>query len=849
MTDDCNREIYKLNQKRLLYIVPLVLFAVAIIVAVYLFNAVKHGVNALSIAYIVTDSLYLIFLAVYYFFLKKRRSDNEKRSNGSLYLVIFISLLWAAVLSLLDQQGYNSMTCYIMAVLLLSIAFIIKPRVFLYMLVSVFVPMLAALPFFQKNSMVLLGDYINSLFSTLLSVFIVRTSYNSTLENIVNKKLIEQESGRAHEALERLEIIWGYIECGITLVDAETREIIDVNPVTAKMFGRDRQEIIGKRCHKFICPANEDSCPIMDKNQTVDYSERVFLRNDGTTVPIIKSVAKANYKGRLALVETFTDISKLKEAEEKLRIMGIAEKASQAKSAFLSRMSHEMRTPMNAIIGMTKIAENTEDISKLKHCISTIETSSVHLLGIINDVLDMSKIEAGKFDLENAPMNIEKTLMKVCNIVIDNIEKKKQTLNVIMGKDLNLNYIADDLRLSQVIANLLSNAVKFTPEEGKISLSVDKAGQQGNICTLRFSVSDTGIGITADQIAHLFNAFEQADGSISRRFGGTGLGLAISKTIVEKMGGRIWVESEYGAGSTFIFEVKLEYAPHQETVIFDGIRPENLRLLVIENDDDIRNRFVNITGNFGIKTDAAADADEALRFVETVYATKRSYDMIFLAYDLHASSSVSSGIDFAKQLSGKIDKNTVIIITTFLEWNSIEKEALENNITHYITKPLFPSSVLNAINEVVGTTLKSLEIKTETTVKPPDLSGVTVLLAEDVEINREIFIALLEETHITVDSAENGLITVSKFRENPDKYDLIIMDVQMPEMDGCQATQVIRKMDIPRAKTIPIIAMTANAFKEDIEQCLASGMNDHLAKPIDEKSVIEKIVYYSTVNN
>jgi CheY-like chemotaxis protein len=305
-------------------------------------------------------------------------------------------------------------------------------------------------------------------------------------------------------------------------------------------------------------------------------------------------------------------------------------------------------------------------------------------------------------------MNIEKMIMKVSNIIIDNIEKKNQKLNINMAKDMEMDYIADDLRLSQVVTNLLANAVKFTPENGEITLTVAKTGSQDNFNTLRFSVTDTGIGMTEEQIARLFNAFEQADGSISRKFGGTGLGLAISKNIVEKMGGRIWVESEEGAGSTFIFEVNLERVTVQE-----------------------------------------------------------------------------------------------------------------------------------------GASRESPEIKADKAAETLDLSGVKILLAEDMEINREIFLALLEETHITIDIAENGAIAVSKFRENPEKYDLIIMDVQMPEMDGYQATRTIRAMDTPKAKTIPIIAMTANAFKEDVDRCLAAGMNDHLAKPIDEKFVFEKIVHYS----
>ena len=534
----------------------------------------------------------------------------------------------------------------------------------------------------------------------------------------------------------------------------------------------------------------------------------------------------------LVIVIDITDLMKEKEK---------AQAAAEAKSSFLSRMSHEMRTPMNAIIGMAKIAEDTSDASKMKYCLSTIGTSSKQLLGIINDVLDMSKIEAGKLELESIEMNIEKMLMNVCNIIIDHMEKKSQKFNVVLGKELELNYFADDLRLSQVITNLLSNAVKYTPECGKITLTVDKTGQEGNTNTLLFSVSDNGIGMTEEQIDRLFNAFEQADGSISRRFGGTGLGLAISKNIVEKMGGRIWVESEYGAGSTFSFEVKLERASHQDTIIFDGIRPEDVKLLIVESDSDVMKRFLSITEKFGVRADAAATSSEAIGLVEAAKRASRAYDIIFLAHDMPDAD----GFDIVDRISGMIDKNTVIIITTLLEWRQIEDRAIQNNITRCIHKPIFPSSVLDAINDVMGTSVKSLGLNKPRANKTADLSGVSILLAEDVEINREIFSSLLEDTHITIDTAENGSIAVSKFAEDPRRYDIIVMDVQMPEMDGYQATRAIRAMDEPIAKTIPIIAMTANVFREDIERCLESGMNDHLSKPIDEKVVIEKILHYS----
>ena len=562
-----------------------------------------------------------------------------------------------------------------------------------------------------------------------------------------------------------------------------------------------------------------------------DFNARILSEYRGDFMRIKKAVNSTAIDLDRYLTEKERAESDLFKAEQK---------ANRAKSEFLSRMSHEMRTPMNAIIGMTKIAETTDDVSRLRYCLDTIGISSRHLLAIINDVLDMSKIEAGKFELEDAPMNIEKMLMNVCNIVIENINKKNQKFSVVLGKDINLNYIADDLRLSQVVTNLLSNAVKFTPEGGKITLNVEEIEQFDNENLVRFSIFDTGIGMTDEQKSRLFNAFEQADGSVSRKYGGTGLGLVISKSIVEKMGGRIWVDTEPGSGSVFSFEVRLKRAPHQDTVIFDGIRPEDIRLLIAEQDEDTLKHFLSITDSFGINADPVSDAGETLALLEAREMEGHVYDIVFLDYMI----AETGGAGFLRNLSDRINKNTVVVITTFLEWYQIEEFALANNIPRHIPKPLFASSILDVINEVVGSTLKGLEIKTDNAAKVPDLSDVNILLAEDVEINQEIFLALLEKTGIIIDIADNGLIAVSKFKENPDKYDLIIMDIQMPEMDGYEATRAIRGMDILKAASIPIVAMTANAFKEDIEHCLESGMNDHLAKPIDEKAVIEKIVQY-----
>ena len=557
-------------------------------------------------------------------------------------------------------------------------------------------------------------------------------------------------------------------------------------------------------------------------------------------------IERGQYAGYILTLSDISNyrqmISEIHEQNDKLiELKNLAESASKAKSDFLSRMSHEIRTPMNAIIGMTKIADNTSDINKLRYCLSTIGTSSAQLLGLINDILDMSKIEAGKFEIEIAPMNIEKMLMKVCNLIVDKTEQKSQKLVVNLGKNMRMHYLGDELRISQVITNLLSNAVKFTPEKGTVTITVEEIQKENDYSILRFTISDTGIGITEEQIDKLFVSFEQADGSISRRFGGTGLGLAISKSIIEKMNGRIWVESETNKGSVFTFEIKLERSPRQsETVIFDGITPSDLKLLIVDGDKDIRRHFLDVVGNFGTHAEEAESGTRAIYLVKTAREAQKPYDVVFLDYNLPDMD----GIETANKLGEMIDKNTVIVMTSFLEWNKIEKLADGVGVHRFISKPLFPSSILDAINEIVGNTIKNLKIETVMEEKAPDFSDATLLLAEDVEINREIFIALLEDTNINIDVAENGRIAVNKFKENPDRYNIIIMDVQMPEMDGCEATRMIRALDIPKAKQIPIIAMTANAFKEDVAMCISCGMNDHLAKPIDVEAVTRKLLFY-----
>ncbi|MDR0502112.1 MAG: transporter substrate-binding domain-containing protein [Treponema sp.] len=379
-----------------------------------------------------------------------------------------------------------------------------------------------------------------------------------------------------------------------------------------------------------------------------------------------------------------------------------AQAASRAKTVFLANMSHEIRTPINAIVGMTAIGESAENLERKDYCFKRIDEASRHLLGVINDILDVSKIEANKFQLSSVEFNFDTAIQRAVSIITFRVDEKQQKFSVNIDKSIPKTLVGDDQRLRQVITNLLGNAVKFTPEKGLISLDAKYMGENNGVCTIQIEVTDTGIGIKPDKLDMLFGAFNQAEANTTRRFGGTGLGLSISKAIVEMMGGKIWVKSEPDKGSTFAFTVHMQRAAE------------------------------------------------------------------------HADT--------------------------------------ENNNEKY-----------------------------EHTDAQGLFEGRNILLAEDMEINREIVLALLEPTGIKISQALNGKEALKKFTQTPDKYDAIFMDVQMPEMDGYEATKRIRALDSPYAKTVPIIAMTANVFQEDIEKCFKAGMNDHVGKPLNIDEVLFKL--------
>jgi PAS domain S-box-containing protein len=524
----------------------------------------------------------------------------------------------------------------------------------------------------------------------------------------------------------------------------------------------------------------------------------------------------------------FHDVTELEKSREE------AEKANRAKSGFLSNMSHEMRTPLNAIIGMTAIAKGAAEIARKDYCLKKIEDASAHLLGVINDILDMSKIEAGKLELSPVPFVFEKMLQKVANVINYKIDEKQQNFTVRIDKNIPASLIGDDQRIAQVLANLLSNAVKFTPEGGDIRLSARLESHDSESCTVHMEVSDSGIGISPEQQAKLFTSFEQADSSVSRKYGGTGLGLAISKRIVELMGGRIWIESEAGKGSTFAFDIKLKFDFSPEA-LHPSVDWTHLRMLVVDDAREIRDYFAEVMKQYGVHCDTAQDAETALALIQSGGA----YDLYFIDWKMPGMD----GLGLSRAIKVQNLRDSVIVMISGADWNEAESLAKDAGVDKFMTKPIFPSSVIDCVNEFLGKeNIDAAEDAAQN--ETDDFSAYRILLAEDVDINREIVLTLMEPTRLAIDCAENGDAAVKMFSENPRRYDMIFMDVQMPEMDGYEATRRIRAIGIPEAKTVPIVAMTANVFREDVEKCLAVGMNDHVGKPLNFDEVLQRLRKY-----
>lgn len=508
---------------------------------------------------------------------------------------------------------------------------------------------------------------------------------------------------------------------------------------------------------------------------------------------------------------------------------------SRQKSTFLANMSHEIRTPINAIVGMTAIGRTAGAIERKDYCFSKIDDASRHLLGVINDILDLSKIEANKIELSPTDFSFEKMLQQVVNVVNFRVDEKSQKLTVYIDKTIPKILFADDQRLAQIITNLLSNAVKFTPDGGSIGLKAHLLSEENGVHTIEIEVADDGIGISPKQQANLFQSFQQAESSTTRKYGGTGLGLVISKNIVELMGGKIRVESALGRGSRFIFTANVRRGDDKKySLAYQGINWGNIRILTVDDDRGILEYFSEIIKGFGANCEVAENAGDALRLIKQ----NGAYDIYFVDFKMPGTD----GIALTREIRAreKTPGNAIVVMISSADLRTVEDEAKKAGVDKFLLKPIFPSAIADAISECIG-------IANEKTEEfPMELDGLFagrhILFAEDVDINREIVLTLLEPTGISIDCAENGTEAVQMFIREPEKYDLVFMDVQMPEMDGYEATRQIRSLEIRRAKELPIVAMTANVFKEDVEKCLAAGMNGHLGKPLDMGELIRVLM-------
>jgi len=685
-----------------------------------------------------------------------------------------------------------------------------------------------------------------------------RTIINAISRNNITVQLetAVREANEANKqkniALNSLESILNGIDALIYITVPKTGELLFINDYMQKVLGKKRDELVGKICYNILRGTDKrcEFCPCIDLNKNPD---QVIVWDDYVDVlgsHIRHSDCYIDWPdGNKVHLQHAVDITELITAREQ------AEQGNRSKSAFLANMSHEIRTPMNAIIGMTVIGKSAGDISRKDYCFEKIENASQHLLGVINDILDMSKIEANKFELSNEEFDFEKMLQRVVNIVAFRADEKKQKLTVHIDKSIPRTLIGDDQRLAQVITNLLGNAVKFTPESGFVRLETRFLGKEDDLYVIQITIKDSGIGISPDQQQQLFRSFHQAESGTSRRFGGTGLGLVISKNIIEMMGGRIELESEVGKGSSFSFSFKAKRGVKTMPGLIDiGVDWGNIKILAVDDDPDIRNYFEEILLGFGVKCDTASSAQEALSLI----GINGMYDIYFVDWKMPGID----GIVFAKQIKAqsKSPEHTIVIMISAAEWSAVADEAKKAGVDKFLSKPLFPSAIADTITEAIGLQHSPDKVITDNREL---FKGYKILLAEDVEINREIVETLVEPTFLSVDCAENGAIAVDMFSKSPDVYDLILMDVQMPQMDGYEATRRIRKFEdslinAPAAgftegetrrnmrKHVPIIAMTANVFNEDVEKCIAAGMNDHVGKPLDIEEFFRTLRKYLT---
>jgi len=665
--------------------------------------------------------------------------------------------------------------------------------------------------------------------------------HRDNLASLIKEKTLQV---RRSEAM--LKMILDSMPYAVVIVGTDKR-IRYANEAALAIMGYEAQECItGRICHESFCPAEKDRCPILDLGKELDRYERVLRTREGKEIPILKSATLLMLEDEAVVLETFIDITERKQAEQDLKKAKIrAEEANAAKSQFLANMSHEIRTPLNGIIGMAELAFDTDLSADQRKIAEVIEKESNTLLELINSILDYSKIEAGKFQLESIPFDLRGLIEDVASSIA--IRAKNHGLEFISfaSQDIPGKLLGDPGRLRQVLNNLAGNALKFT-EKGEIAVRAHTVEDDQDHTSIRFEVADTGIGIPEEQQSSIFDGFTQVNGSTTRQYGGTGLGTTIAKQLVEMMGGEIGLISARGEGSTFWFTVKFEKAPQRTVKLSDNDTLSGLKVMVVDDMAAPREILMEYLAYHGIEAFESANPIEALEGIEAASASPHPFNL--LLSDIRMPEM--DGFELASRIKGNdaLKDMAIVLISGINEIGDGEK-CRGIGVDAYLNKPVKLADLTQTIKMVCGVGVpahaNSKKLVTRDTIDEMKNKQIRVLLVEDYPTNQQVTLNHLHKAGYLADLAENGQEAVAAYGRNP--YDIILMDMNMPVMDGYKATDTIRKMEEageksgPGLRHIPIIAITANALSGDREKCLAAGADDYLSKPLKKERLLDMI--------
>jgi two-component system sensor histidine kinase/response regulator len=636
--------------------------------------------------------------------------------------------------------------------------------------------------------------------------------YRSVLERSPDAFLVVAADGIIHLANEQCEKLFGYTRSELVGQSVDILVPDEVRPKHAELRALFHRE-----------PATRTMGALRDLHAR---------RKDGSLVPvdIALSPVPARDGAGMQVAVSIRDVTDRKQAEIELKeARRKAEEATRLKSMFLANMSHEIRTPMNAIIGLSHLALKTSLTAKQRDYISKVHNAGISLLAIINDILDFSKIEAGRLDIETTDFRIDDVISSVTTVTGQKATDKGLEMLAHIAPDIPPVLLGDPLRLGQILTNLVNNSVKFT-ERGEIYVDASLLQRTGEKCQLRFSVRDTGIGMSREQSAKLFQPFTQADMSTTRKHGGTGLGLTVSRRLVELMGGQIWLESEPGVGTTFTFTVWLGVGRQKGSGRVVPDRLTTLRALIVDDNAAARDIIDDLLKGIVSQRDAVASAREALAAIKQADADA-PYDVVFMDWRMPGMDGLQAARALKEDTS--LTHPPVIVMVTAFGRDEVREEAEHLHLDGFLVKPVTRSMLLDVLVGAFADGDDQAAAVASATAEGVSLTGLRVLLVEDNDINQQIAVELLEGVGAKVDVAGNGRVAIDILfgGPNPPLYDVVLMDLQMPVMDGHQATSKIRSD--PRFAALPIYAMTAHATLEEREFCLAHGMNGHIAKPID----------------